>query len=49
MLSYIFTLMVSGFFTVCVHQAVAPVLMSFLCIVRPIVALRVVLADGLAV
>lgn len=48
-LSLIATLMVSGYFTVSVQQAVAPVLMSFLCIMRPEVAFRVVLADGLAV
>jgi hypothetical protein len=47
--SCVVALMVCGLAAVCVDEAVPPVLVSLLCIVRPVVALSMVLADSLAV
>ena len=47
--SCIMALMAGHLPTVSVYQAVAPVFVPLLCIVGPVVALRVVLADCLAV
>jgi len=49
MRSCVMALMGCGLATVCVDEAVPPVLVSLLCIVGPVVALSMVLADSLAV